>query len=491
MKTKIFSVAILLILASGCEKILVEEPFTFLAPESLTTVEGAEAAVKAAYHPLSAGGAFYGIEFFSALEYGSDYMITRGSRYPYGIYNMDTRNIDRISGCWNTLYSGINRSNLIISSFPDLDFDEDLKGQWVAEVKVLRAFAYFNLVRCWGGVPLRIEPLEDLYNTALARSGEAEVYTQIIKDLTEAINSGYLPEDYPSSKYGRITEYAARTLLAEVYLTNENWAEAANMAQSVINSGKFQLETDMYKMFSPEELTHSGDIWSINYTRINGIGSKMQNYMHGKGTGYGSVEWFTYIGIMTHPVLANWDDNDLRKKLNLYDTDPATVEGQALSAAVPMLFKKYIDKDNVGQNGHGNDFPLYRYADALLIFAEADCQANSGPGTQAYETVNQVRRRAYGVDIGTPDPAVDLAGLSKDDFISAIWLERAHEFMLEGKRLFDLRRMGYEIFTQKILSSGDVRKSEYWGPEDMLWPIPRQEIDNNDLITDADQNPGW
>jgi hypothetical protein len=287
--------------------------------------------------------------------------------------------------------------------------------------------------------------------------------------------------------------HAARILLADVYLTMENWSDAANTAQQVISSGKFQLETDMTKMFSPEDgPTHSGDIWSIKYARIEGLGSYLQNFLHGVGTGYGAREWFTIIGVMDHPILANWDDNDQRKQLNLYDTSSATVEGQALSAAVPMLFKKFVDQQAVGPTGHGNDHPLYRYADALLVFAEADCRANNGPSAAGYAAVNQIRRRGYGVDIGTADPAVDLAaGLSEADFVSAIWDERAHEFMIEGKRWFDLKRMGMTIATQQIQSSGDERKSEFWGSEDWLLSIPRQEIDNNDLITDADQNPGW
>lgn len=490
MKAKNIYIALtFLILATGCEDILTEEPITFLAPENLTSVEGAEAAVKAAYDPLQESNYYKG-QWIMAQNFQTDYQISRGSRYPHSIYNIDTKNINRMASSWVMMYQAIGRANLIISSFPELDFDDNLKGQWIAEAKVLRAFNYFNLVRGWGDVPLRIEPLEDLNNTAIPKTAESEVYDQIIYDLTEAINSGSLPESYPAAQLGRASVHAARVLLAHVYLTIENWTEAANMAQQVINS-ELQLEPDMYKMFSPEDITHSGYIWSIKYARIDGLGNSFLNLLHGRGTGYSYKTWFTHIGIPQHPIIANWDNNDGRKQLNLYDTDPNTPEGASLSAAVPMLFKKYIDTETVGQHGHGNDFPLYRYADALLIFAEADCQAKNGPGAEAYEAVNKVRRRAYGVDINTANPEVDLAGLSKDDFISTIWRERAHEFMLEGKRWFDLKRMGYEIATQKIQSSGDSRKIEFWGLEDWLFPIPQQEIDNNDALTVADQNPGY
>ncbi|MFY0652442.1 MAG: RagB/SusD family nutrient uptake outer membrane protein [Cyclobacteriaceae bacterium] len=492
MKAKnIYIVLTFLILATGCEDILTEKPTNFLSPENLNSVEGAEAVVIAAYDGLQSTN-YYNGQFWAGLAYQHDFAFTRGSRNPHGFYNLDTRNIGRIQDVWGSIYSSINRANLIISSFPDLAFDEELKGQWIAEARILRALHYFNLVRCWGGVPLRIEPLEDLSNTGLAISTEAEVYAQIVADLNEAINSNFLPENYASSQLGRASVHAARTLLAHVHLTIGNWADAADLAQQVINSGQFQLEPDMYRIFSPEDVTHSGDIWAIKYARVDGIGANWAlNFTAGRGTGYAANTWFTVLGIPTHPIIADWDDNDERKALNLYDTDPTTVEGKALSAAVPMLFKKFIDKDNVSGSGHGNDMPLYRYADALLIFAEADARAKGSAGVEAYAAANQVRRRAYGVDINTPAPGIDLEGLSNDDFIEAIMVERAHEFILEGKRWFDLTRNGFEYTTQQITSSGDSRKLEFWGEEDMLWPIPRQEIDNNDLLTDTDQNSGW
>ncbi len=486
---KLFIIAVFMLATTACETLLTEEPISFLAPDNLTSLEGAEAVLKGAYDGLQS---YYAAQFWAALEYQCDFQFTRGSRVPHGFYNLDTRNIGRMQSVWGSIYSAINRANLIISSFPDLDFDEKLKGQWVAEAQVLRAFHYFNLVRGWGGVPLRIELLDDLNNTAIVKSSKEEVYAQIIIDLNEAINSGFLPEDYANSQLGRASVNAARILLAHVHLTVGNWAEAASFAQQVINSGGFQLDPDMSLIFSPEEVTHSGNIWPIKFARINGIGLSIPpRFAAGRGTNYAANEWFTNIGIPSHPIIADWDDNDLRKALNLYDTDPNTVEGKALSAAVPMLFKKFIDKDNVGGTGHGNDMPLYRYADALLIFAEADGWAKGSPSTQAYEAVNQVRRRAYGVDISTSAPGIDLEGLSKDDFIEAVMRERAWEFMLEEKRWFDITRRGFEYTTQQIASSGDARKLEFWGEEDMLWPIPRQEIDNNDLMTDADQNPGW
>ncbi len=489
MKAKILAILAFLILTIGCQDVLNEEPFTFLSPDKLTTVEGAEAAVKATYAELQ-GWNNYKEALVSQLEFKSDYMISRGSRYPASVYNLDVTNLSRVNGIWSSFYSSINRANVIISSFTNLTLSKDLIDKWIAEAKVLRAFNYFHLVRCYGGVPLRLEPVQDLDNVAIKRSTEAEVYAQIIKDLTEAINSGKLPDSYNPAGKGRITIHAAKVLLADVYLTSEKWTDAAATALQVINSGKFRLEPDMKKMFSPEDgATHSGEIWSVNFTRKTGLGAYFLTFMHNPSPKYSSVGYFTYIGILQCPVIANWDNNDKRKQLNLYNTDKSTLEGAGLSTSVPMLFKKYIDSNPSGDE-HGNDFPLYRYADALLIYAEAKCMADNNPGTEAYDAVNKIRRRAYGVDINTPAPGIDLSGLSKDGFRDAVWDERAHEFMMEAKRWYDLKRMGKVIAEQKIRASGSTKASG-WGPEDWYWPIPRQEIDNNDLISDADQNSGY
>jgi len=488
MRTKIIYIIVLMALNFGCNDALVEEPFTFLAPENLQLAEGAEAAVKAAYAPLQSWN-LYKEAIISQLEFKSDYMASRGSRIPSTVYNLDITNTGRVDGIWFELYNAINRANVVITSFPKLTLNKDLLEQWIAEAKVLRAFEYFHLVRCYGGVPLRLEPLSDLSNVALARSGENEVYAQIIKDLTEAIATGKLPEDYPSAGKGRITIHAARTMLADVYLTTEKWSDAAATALLVINSGKFQLEPDMYKMFKPEDgSTHSGEIWSVKWARKTGLGSYFQAFMHSALTKYSSVGYFTYIGILKSPVIANWDDNDKRKQLNLYNTDKSTLEGQSLTTSVPMLFKKFIDTNPGGDEGHGNDYPLYRYADALLIFAEAKSMADNGPGADAYEAVNNIRRRAYGVNINTPAPGIDLTGLDKDSFRDAVMNERAHEFIMEAKRWYDLKRMDFVKATEKITASG---KAEFWSADDLHWPIPKQEIDNNDLINLTDQNPGY
>ncbi len=479
---------VLVFLFSSCSDVLTEQPFTFLSPDKLQTNEGAEALLKAAYGSLQHSN-YYQNVFVDQILFKSDYILSRGSKYPASMYNLDPVNTASVASVWQTIYSGINMTNVVITSFPNLDLDKNLLNRWIAEAKVLRALHYFNLVRCFGGVPLRLAPVDNLNNASIARSSEADVYKQIVTDLREAIGSNLLPETIPVSSKGRVSKYAAKILLADVLLTTEQYAEAAKEALEIINSAKYSLEPDMTKLFSPEDgATHSGEIWSVPFSRTLPLGNYFVNDMNAPLPGYSNIGWYVVIGVLKSPVLAAWDDKDKRKQLALYSTDPTTAEGKSLSAAVPMLFKKFIDKNNTGAYGHGNDWPLYRFEDALLIYAEAQCMADKSPNAQAYESINKVRRRGYGLSIQTPAPSVDLSSLSMNAFREAVWEERSHEFVIEGKRWFDLRRMGKTIAKQKITQAG---KSEFWGEEDWYWPIPRQEIDNNDLISDADQNPGY
>lgn len=488
MKGLKISFILIILFASSCSDVLTEKPLTFLSPDKLQTNEGAEALLKAAYGSLQ-HNSYYQSAFVAQILFKSDYVLSRGSKYPASMYNLDPVNTATVASVWQAMYSGINVANVAITSFPQLALDKNLLNRWIAEAKVLRALHYFNLVRCFGGVPLRLTPVDNLNNASIARSSETEVYKQILTDLREALNSNLLPESVPTSSKGRISKYAAKILLADVLLTTEQYADAAKEALEIINSSKFSLEPDMGKLFSPEDgATHSGEIWSVPFSRTLPLGNYFVNDMNAPLPGYSNIGWYVVIGVLKSPVLAGWDDRDKRKQLWLYSTDPATPEGKSLSAAVPMLFKKFIDKNNTGQLGHGNDWPLYRLEDALLIYAEAQCMADKSPNTQAYESINKVRRRGYGLNIQTPSPGVDLSSLSMNSFREAVWEERSHEFVIEGKRWFDLKRMGKTIAKQKITAAG---KNEFWGEEDWYWPIPRQEIDNNDLISDVDQNPGY
>jgi hypothetical protein len=153
-----------------------------------------------------------------------------------------------------------------------------------------------------------------------------------------------------------------------------------------------------------------------------------------------------------------------------------------------LVSNKYIDKAAVEQNlGAGNDLPLYRYADALLIYAEASCLAANGPTAEGVEALNEVRRRAYGANPKEPSTVdFNLADYDVDSFQDLVLQERAYEFIFEGKRWYDLKRTGKAA--EVILAAKGVTVAE----KAYLWPIPSSELSYNQALDpETDQNPGY
>lgn len=482
---------ILMITVAGCsEDVLEEEPRTFLSQDAVfSSRQGVIAATAGVYKPFHENN-LYGWWLLGNLEMFSDYIYGRGSQAPTSRYELGSTDISRVGNIWRGGYEVINRANLVISQLENREIegvDAELKNQLIGEASFLRALAYFHLVRLFGDVPLRLEP--ETQNFAIERSSESTVYDQIIADLN--FGEQNLPGSYSSDQLGRATKWAASSLLSKVYLTLGRWEEAASKAREVIESGEFslvevQVPEDFQQIFGAGVTTHSEEIFSLKHARIPGLGFNPLWLMHRAGSGYS-------LGNNAHAWFGNLDSwlGDWVKQLNGPDLRPndwlynGPHDEQYLSEEVPMLFKKFRDTES---DPPGNDFPVIRYTEVLLIFAEADAMANNGPTTEAYEYLNQVRRRAYGRDINTPDPEADFpSGLNVQQFQDSLLLERAKEFVMEGKRWYDLLRTNTVLDVVKASGEG---KSGI-GERHLKWPIPAEEIDNNDAMSQESQNPGW
>ncbi|MEO1011548.1 MAG: RagB/SusD family nutrient uptake outer membrane protein [Bacteroidota bacterium] len=486
MKTNI-SILLLFLVLSSCDKALEEVPEDRLAVTNFYTNEAdALAAVYAIYGPMRASN-YYGARYPGHFEVLADYANGRGSYAPVSEYQgLNTVNIGRTDNMWALMYQSINRANTVIGRVPGIDMDSQLRDALVAEAHFLRAFNYFNLVRNWGAVPLRIDEVTDVSTIGAPRASEGEIYTLIVNDLQIAENA--LPAQ--GTEAGRATSWAAKTLLAYVYLTLEDWTNAASKAQEVIDGGAFSLvqisePDDFNNVFGPEIISSSEEILSLKYTRIDNQGLFFVSFMHNAAAGFSAAGFRVTLGDPNSDFIQNWDDLDFRKEFNIYtsylDGDGNVVE---LPENEPLLFRKFRDGSSPTSDGHGNDYPLLRYPDALLIFAEATSEANNGPTPEAYEAINQVRRRAYGLDPMTPNAGVDLAGLNAGAFKDAVLEERAHEFVMESKRWFDLKRTGR--VQEVIEATGKSFNSIH-----LLAPIPEPEIQNNPEIGPDDQNPGY
>ena len=479
-------VALLVILSAfSCSKLLDEDPVDRLATTNFYKTEAdATAAINAIYNPIRGqyGSTEYGGQF-TPME---DYSAGTGIYLPLSLYVMNSASISRTDGAWRSFYRAINSANMALKYIPPIDMDETKKNALLAEARFLRAWCYRNLVWSWGGVPIRSTPTESPDEVGGARATIAEVNDFIVQDLQFAETN--LPET--PSLAGKPTKWAAKTMLADVYLVNEQWAEARDKADEVITSSGYSLVPvttvgDFEKIFGPTAITSSEDIFSIKYTRT--VGSEIAQQYAQPNSMYSSGGYGSFYGVPTYPLLRDWAHNDLRYQFNIYTSYPRKPDGAIVPApaTAPLLFGKF--KDAGYAPSHGNDYPIYRFADALLIYAEAASQANGAPTALALERLNMIRRRAYGLPPATPN-AIDYTmatAPTKEAFRDLVLKERAYEFLCEGKRWFDLVRT--KTVKQVIKEAKGIDVPDYF----LLFAIPKNEIDNNPDIDDSDQNPGY
>lgn len=475
---------IIIICFSACEKTLEEVPKDFVSKTNFyNNEEDAQAAIAGVYAGMQRD--FFGITNYLMTELHGDYLFGRGSQAPITIWDqiLDQRNIGRCATNWSSFYTTINRANAILENVPNIeDMDAGVKEQILAEAHFLRALCYFELVRGWGAVPIKTTESIDLSAIEASREPESKVYELIIADGLAA-ESG-LGE--VGGQTGRASKWAAKMLLAHVYLTMEDWEAAAQKADDVIVNGPFSLVTvensdDFYKIFAVD--TSTEDIMSMHHSETKQ--SDIPTYIHRAQAipyNYSSSGYYAWVPDTNSFIGDSWNDNDLRKGFNLY-TQIQNSDGEwvPLPDTAPLLFKKYITNTS-GQSVYS--VPMYRYTEAFLFYAEASSMANGGPSSLAMERLNMIKRRAYGFDPNTTSPVDYPTGMSGNDFRNALLQERGYEFLLERRRWFDLKRTGtiQEAFAAAGKNVIDQR---------LLWPIPEDEINNNPAINQSDQNPGY
>lgn len=480
---KIASYAICVLLLCSCEDQLVEVPKNFISNANFwRNADDAEAGVRGMYRvdlvdPFD--------EQF--LELHSDYAAGRGSWAPISIWQSPMANAEiqrAATYFWNRPYQIINTTNTVLENVPSIEMNEDRKKVLLAEARFLRAMQYFIMVRGFGPIPLRLTATKDLSEIDAPRASVDEVYNVILADL--AIAEADLPVTQGADTR-RPTNWAAKMLLAQVYLTRENWSMAATKAEEVINSGRFAImpvttPDDFYNIFAKRPT--SEDVLSIHYSST--IPDSYVLTLHIANVpayNNGSQGFFTTIPKTTTIIGNAWSNADLRKGFNLY-TQYVNNTGALvnLPATTPILFKKIIAQpDGIRSNARY----LLRFTENYLIYAEAAAMAAGSPTAQALEYLNIVRRRAYGHNPFAPSVDDYPAGMSLTDFRDAVLLERAYEFINEQRRWWDLRR------TNRVKEAIGAAFGVTVHDSRILWPIPQDEINNNGALSQADQNPGY
>jgi hypothetical protein len=385
---------------------------------------------------------------------------------------------------WALAYKGINNANFAIGGIPSVKADVTFKNNRLGEAHYLRAMLYFDLLRMFGDIPLIVR-LDG--ETTPPRNPAADVYTQIIADLQFAELN--LPESYQASNgLGRATKGAATGLLAKVFLTRGEWQKCIDQCNTIINSGKYALYQDFADAFKVPNENGKETLFGVGFGSANNSISfweegqfnvrLLPKQLSGQIPGVNAQGW----QVATQHLYDSYHPQDRRREVTLLtkinNTDGSTT-------TVEPHIQKYWDKVNEPLAGNtSHDFPYLRYADILLMKAEALNELNNGPNADAYDAVNQVRKRAR--FNGTTELPIlpDLQGISYQDFKDALLLERRHEFVAEGHRWFDLVRF------KKLEALVPLAKSGVQ-PQDFhyLFPIPQGEIDLNQNL--LPQNSGY
>ncbi|CAN5506932.1 RagB/SusD family nutrient uptake outer membrane protein [soil metagenome] len=378
---------------------------------------------------------------------------------------------------WRNYYSAINRANLILSKIETADAAlVPNKERHIAEAKFLRAFAYFDLVRIFGDVPLNLAPTTIAEGYTKAREKVDKIYDDvIIKDLLAA--EAVLPVKYTGADVGRVTKGAAKAILGRVYMIRKNFVKAEAKLQEVSTLGYALLPNykDLFDYTKDEH--HSEYIFDIEYQDGNlGAGSGFSNKFLPKSAN-SLAETFYGIkggaGEQNSPTLAlfdSFDPTDPRRDVTVakgYTDNNGVFQG---FLQIATFTKKYLAITNTLNDSKVN-WKVIRYADVLLMYAEA--LNENGKTDAALTYLNQVRTRAN---------MPKFAGLSKDQLRTKIYDERIYELSMEGVRWFDLAR------TDRLLT---VMGPLGFKPFNALFPIPLVEIQiiNNSAV--LPQNPGY
>lgn len=483
MKNILFLIISILFLVS-CEETLKEVPKDFISKANYYKNQAdAEGAITGVYSSFASN---YGITFWLFQVLHADYVNGRGSQAPISYFDqiLDQSNINRAGSIWSSFYQTINRANTVLDNVPAIeDIDPQVKSRIISEAHFFRALSYYNLVRGFGDVPVKTSESVDVSGVASPRVPVEQVYELILSDALEAEKN--LPDNVGQNS-GKLSVWAARMLLADVYLTLERWSEAASMSKGIIDNSPYQLTPvsepdDYYNTFANPANTEY--ILSVEHSDLRQ--SSIPIYLHRPSAppyNYSSSGYFAWVPNLDSYIGESWDENDLRKDFNLY-SEYLGADGNwvPLPESSPVLFKKFITNPE-GLRVYSD--PVYRITEAYLIFAEAATMANGSPTSEAVEALNAIKRRAYGHDMFQSSPVDYTSNMTAVEFQDAVLHEKALEFMIEGKRWWDLKRTGKVKDAMEAIGKSFI-------DERFLWPIDEDEINNNPELGPADQNPGY
>lgn len=523
-----------LLLLNSCKKVLEEKPHSFLSPNNFyQNEEDAKTAINGVYSELYSWNMYLQPMWnLTVLDddhvSGADwYLGTSGAGNPQGYWGID--------GPWVGCYTMISRANTVLENVILIqeNIDEEIKNRILGEAYFLRGWAYFQLVQLYGEVPLRLQSLSANPEANVPKAKVMEVYEAIIEDFKQA-EVLLLPKSHEKSgESGRVNREVAKSFLAKTYLTiasgslspvnitvrggatnsqqtyvkkvvaglegidSQTYFELArDKALEVIESEEYKLVPDLKDLWSAAYRNKDEHMWMLQ--SLSGTTFVNQIHSYFSATSYfgrGAV-WFTnnhymdyapndkrILDVVAHNYVSNtgaryfypsWEAAQYKVVNGLTYNNNGGTDDRAYVI-------KYADVAEPLVSNSDAYFPLLRYAEILLIYAEAANEASSTPTAKAYEYLNEVYNRATAQDAP--------AGMNKEQFRSFVLAERAREFVLEGIRRYDLIRWGIYLEVMNSIGMGQNNISKIRVQRNLLLPIPVSEMNSNKAI--KDNNFGW
>ena len=485
LKYNLIAIALLGFSFSSCSDFLEQNPQTDLSENDFyKTADDILSAVNGAYSSLQEGDIYGNWYVFGEIPSDNTRNQLSGSvttQNEFDQFYIDTQN-SMIANFWKAAYKVINRTNTILGRIDGIEINTELANRYKLECKFIRALMYFNLVRVYGDVPLVLKEISISESYDILREPKENVYNQIIADLKEAQD---LPVSYSTAEDGRATQGAAKAILANVYMTLHKYAEAETILAEIINSGRYSLlentpgslNIDGYKnVFSPVNHNSKEGIFEIQFLKGGyGEGSNYANNFapENSGTNVVAVGGTGGNNIPEMDIYNAYEEGDLRRdfsmSLGYYDNrkNNEWVESRYVCKFMDVPYQN---------NDASNNYPVIRYADVILMYAEALNQ--NGKTAEACKYLNMTRRRGFGYQTTETSP-VDLQTTDKAQFALMVEQERRVELAFENHRWFDLIRTGraVEVMRSKGFSLNETN---------LICPIPQKQIDVNPKLTQND-----
>jgi starch-binding outer membrane protein, SusD/RagB family len=486
------SIIVTVLLLSGCDKKLIEEPRSTISPDQFYKTDAqCLQAVNGVYSGLPE---LFGQEdLWKSIEHGTDvvmYLPTNDGNQEYTLSAAAPGNIYNV---WRKCYVAILNANLVISRVGNAAITESLKSRIIGEALYLRSLHYYILVNSFGAVPLWTNELNVDEVSVQERTPAAAVRKQMKDDLLQAADK--LPLSYAASDVGRATKGAALALLAKVCLFDKDWANAEKYAQMVVDGKQYQLVNfaDLFDINNRFK-NNKESVFEIQFKRDNTTNTNIKvNYYYTwfmpfkdannktyAGVDFGTTVLRGYENFYPSAVFAGmFEPSDKRKDVTLatsYNGQPFT---RFLKPGRPWFGAKFWDLQANDRNS-GKNIYFQRYADVLLTLAEA-LNEQSKPG-DALTWINKVRLDHGGLT--TP-----VTGISQDSVKKLIMKERAIEFAGEFQRKWDLGRWGTLVDAVKSVAADNPKGATNIKADYALFPIPDAEIIKNPGL--RPQNPGY